>query len=82
MPGNGSGSIDGFIRLYDSNGNLLNEHFTKYLLGVEPTWLDDSLWLMGTPGEISFPLKIQPRNMPNKSTSKPKVTQPTRIVPN
>lgn len=58
MPGGGgSDSIDGFIRLYDSNGNLLNEYFTVYLLGIQPTWLDDSLWLMGTSDEISWPLK-------------------------
>ena len=59
MPGGGSDSIDGFIRLYDSRGNLLNEYFTVYLLGIQPTWLDDSLWLMGTSDEITWPLQTQ-----------------------
>ena len=59
MPGGGSDSIDGFIRLYDSKGNLLNEYFTVYLLGIKPTWLDNSLWLMGTSDEITWPLQTQ-----------------------
>lgn len=57
MPGGGSDNIDGFVRLYDSKGNLMNEYFTVFLLGIQPTWLDDSFWLMGTSDEINWPLK-------------------------
>lgn len=70
MPGGGgSDSVDGFIRLYDSNGNLLNEYFTVYLPGIKPTWLDDSLWLMGTSDEIRWPLKARSKPDGKNQTS-------------
>ena len=46
-PGNGSDNIDGFIRLYRSDGTLLQETYRSFLVAYEPRWSDDEAYFLG-----------------------------------
>jgi len=46
-PGQGSDAIDGFIRLYRSDGTLLQETYRNFLRGYEPRWSDDEAYFPG-----------------------------------
>lgn len=48
MPGNGSDNIDGYIRIYDKDGNLLYEKFYTYLVGHEVHWHRNTVFVMGS----------------------------------
>jgi hypothetical protein len=43
----GSDAIDGYIRLYDSTGNLIAERFETFVRDVEPLWVGDKVYLKG-----------------------------------
>lgn len=62
MPGQGSDGIDGYIRLFDRDGRLLEERFRTFLRDVEPRWTRDSVYFLGD-GDISWPLSV-PANGP------------------
>jgi len=47
MPGQGSDAIDGYIRLYDKNGKLIDERFADFIRDVEPIWAGNKVYLMG-----------------------------------
>ena len=47
MPGQGSDSIDGFVRLKHRDGRLIKETFRTYLYGCETSWDEDSVALLG-----------------------------------
>lgn len=47
MPGQGSDSINGYIRLYDKDNNLINERFETFIRDIEPIWADDRVYLLG-----------------------------------
>ena len=47
MPGQGSDAIDGYIRLYDTNGRLLAERFEFFIRDIEPVWAGDRVYLKG-----------------------------------
>ena len=48
MPGNGSDNIDGYIRIFDKNGNCLYEKFYTYLVGKEVRWYKNQVYVMGS----------------------------------
>ena len=43
----GSDAIDGYIRLYDRNGELIAERFATFVRDVEPLWVGDKVYLKG-----------------------------------
>ena len=47
MPGQGSDTINGYIRLYDKNGKLIHERFAVFIRDVEPMWAGNKVYLMG-----------------------------------
>ena len=47
MPGQGSDTINGYIRLYDKNGKLIHERFAVFIRDVEPIWAGNKVYLMG-----------------------------------
>jgi hypothetical protein len=47
MPGQGSDTIDGYIRLYRKDGTLLHERFAPFIRDVEPVWAGEKVFLMG-----------------------------------
>ena len=47
MPGQGSDTINGYIRLYDKNGRLIHERFAVFIRDVEPIWAGNKVYLMG-----------------------------------
>ncbi|MEW6737262.1 MAG: hypothetical protein AB1489_38610 [Acidobacteriota bacterium] len=47
MPGQGSDSINGYIRLYDAKGNLLYERFETFIRDITPVWADNRVYLLG-----------------------------------
>jgi hypothetical protein len=47
MPGQGSDAIDGYIRLYDKNGELIHERFADFIRDVKPIWAENKVYLMG-----------------------------------
>ena len=47
MPGQASDSIDGYIRLYDREGQLLYERFETFIRDIEPVWARDKVYLLG-----------------------------------
>lgn len=47
MPGQGSDSIDGYIRLYDRNGNPVHERFEIFIRDIKPLWAGEKVYLMG-----------------------------------
>ena len=47
MPGQGSDAIDGYIRLYDTDGRLLHERFGRFIRDVKPVWAGNKVYLMG-----------------------------------
>lgn len=47
-PGQGSDNIDGFIRLYNHEGKLLEETFRTYLVAYSKVvWTEDSVFFLG-----------------------------------
>ena len=47
MPGQGSDSVDGFIRLYNQQGNLLHQRYETFIRDIEPVWSGQNIFLMG-----------------------------------
>lgn len=39
--------IDGYIRIFDKDGNLLNERFVYFIRDVKPVWSGNKVYLMG-----------------------------------
>src|SRR5690242_18072198 len=46
-PGQGSDMIDGYVRLFDKDGRLLNERFVFFIRDVEPVWSGQKVYLNG-----------------------------------
>jgi hypothetical protein len=55
MPGHGSDSVDGFIRLYDRNGHLIHERFVHFIRDIEPLWAERRVYLRGVADMDSDP---------------------------
>ena len=63
MPGQGSDLINGYIRVFDKDGKLLNERFVYVIRDVEPIWegnkvylkgiadMEEVIWILPTSGE-------------------------------
>lgn len=47
MPGQGSDMIDGYVRIFDKDGNLISERFVYFIRDVEPVWSGNKVYLMG-----------------------------------
>jgi hypothetical protein len=47
MPGQGSDSIGGYIRLYQKNGQLLHERLQTFIRDIEPVWAGNKVYLQG-----------------------------------
>lgn len=47
MPGSGSDSISGYIRLYDASHHLLDETYISFSRDVRPIWNKREVYLMG-----------------------------------
>lgn len=48
MPGQGSDAIEGYIRLFDKDGNLLDEIFITYLArDIKPVWAEKKIYIIG-----------------------------------
>jgi hypothetical protein len=47
MPGHGSDAVSGYIRVYDRNGDLINERFVSFIRDVEPLWSGNKVYLRG-----------------------------------
>ena len=47
MPGQGSDTIDGYVRLFDKNGKLIDEVFVTFIRDVEPVWVGNKVYLTG-----------------------------------
>ena len=47
MPGQGSDTINGYIRLYDKHGKLIHERFAVFIRDVRPLWAGNKVYLMG-----------------------------------
>ncbi|NTV46104.1 MAG: hypothetical protein HGB11_06200 [Chlorobiales bacterium] len=47
MPGQGSDMIDGYIRLYDQNDQMICERFETFIRDIEPVWAGREVFLMG-----------------------------------
>ena len=59
MPGQGSDKANGYIRLYDKDGNMLGERFVYFFRDVEPFWVDNKVYLSGV-AEMDNDLWILP----------------------
>jgi len=47
MPGQGSDTIDGFIRLHAHDGAVLAERWVTFMRDIKPVWADDRVYLLG-----------------------------------
>ena len=47
MPGQGSDSADGYVRLFDHDGKLIAERFATFFRDVKPVWAPGKVYLMG-----------------------------------
>ena len=47
MPGQGSDSVDGFIRLHAKDGTVLAERWVSFMRDIKPVWADTHLYLLG-----------------------------------
>ena len=47
MPGQGSDTIDGYIRLYTANGTLVHERFETFIRDIKPVWVERKVYLLG-----------------------------------
>ena len=55
MPGQGSDSIGGYIRLYDKSGKLIHERRQSFIRDIEPIWAGDKVYLKGVAEMDSHP---------------------------
>lgn len=53
MPGSGSDKIDGYLRLFTSEGKFLEERYRVFIRDVEPIWSVDGrkVYISGGSGE-------------------------------
>ena len=47
MPGQGSDTIDGYIRLYAADGTLIHERFETFIRDIRPVWDGRNVYLLG-----------------------------------
>ena len=53
--GAGSDAVDGYIRVYDKNGNLLHERYESFIRDIEPLWSGNKVYLVGVAAMDSNP---------------------------
>lgn len=47
MPGQGGDAINGYVRLYDSQGMLLHERYVVFMRDIKPIWDHNKVYLQG-----------------------------------
>lgn len=47
MPGQGSDSVDGYIRIHDKDGKVIHERYYTFIRDTEAIWVRNEVILMG-----------------------------------
>ena len=78
--GGGSDMIDGYIRIYSSDGRLIHEQFHTFIRDMNPTWSDREVFLPAENGVILIQLP-QSAGQESGRTSRAVTTPTSRPVP-